>query len=144
MDNHQSISTKIFSNISKILDCRIKNTISCSAGQNFFTIIANGDIFSCSHFMNDPKYKIGNIFTNNIDCKNFIPISVDEIDDCKKCWAKYLCSGGCVAQKISMGKQNNTSKIDSECVLEKVEWELYLKLYYYAKQKKQITPKTND
>lgn len=55
----------------------------CSAGYNYYTITADGDIFSCTNLMNDKKYKIGDIYSNYLDKDLYTPISVDEINECK-------------------------------------------------------------
>ena len=124
----------LFKDLFSIFRFRIKKQIVCSAGQSYYTIISNGDIFSCSHFINDSKFKIGNINGGKIYKKDFIPLPLEEIKDCKLCWAKYLCLGGCPAQKLSMDKKINESFKIENCELEKICFEFYLKLYYFVTQ----------
>jgi uncharacterized protein len=113
---------------------RIKMKRACSAGIDYFTITANGDIYSCAHLMNNPKYRIGNISEGIFDKSKYIPVDVDDIEECEKCWIKYLCKGSCFAQKISVGKTNRQAKLPNECQLEKMLWEFYIKLYYHIMQ----------
>ena len=133
LKNNQPIYNKWFETIlSDTFRFRLKRQNACGAGINFFSIIANGDIFSCSHFINEPKCRIGNIEEGIINKSHMIPISIDEIEECAACWVKYLCQGGCLAQKISSGKSNITAHIPNSCALEKLKWNLFLKLYYYV------------
>jgi radical SAM protein with 4Fe4S-binding SPASM domain len=133
MQTDQPIYNKWFETIlSEVFRFRLKRQNACGAGVSFFTITANGDIFSCSHFLNNPKYRIGNISEGIIDKSHMVPIAVDEIGECAACWVKHLCRGGCLAQKISTGKSNVTALIPNACALEKLKWNLYIRLYYYV------------
>lgn len=131
VEKRETIYNKLFLDRITTLRFRINRSLSCSGGINYFTITANGDIYSCAHLMNNPEYKIGNIMKGIGDKSDYIAIPIDEIDECKGCWANKLCLGGCVSQKISMGRSNKCSKPSNECELEKLTWDLYLKLYYY-------------
>lgn len=134
MREKKRVFSKIIPNIINTLQYRIVQELPCSAGKSFFTITSNGDIYSCSHFMNDSSYCIGNISTGITKYDKYVPVEVDEIEECAKCWAKYLCNGGCMSQKISMGKSANTAKTPGECALEKIMWEFYIRMYYYVKE----------
>ncbi|MDR2835059.1 MAG: radical SAM protein [Bacteroidales bacterium] len=127
--NKEVIFNKWIENINKFR-FRVKQHLVCSAGLSFYTITADGTIFSCAHFMNDKKFAIGNILEGVIDKTDFIPIDIDNITDCSNCWVKYLCSGGCVSQKISAGLSNKSANSKNECKLEKLRWKFLLKLYY--------------
>lgn len=129
---------------------RENKRIACGAGRTYFTIMSSGDIFSCAHFMNQKERSIGNISNDRITPDLYKAIEVEKIEECSKCWARYLCLGHCPSQKISLGKCNDTASTQDECELEKVELELYIKLYYYSKTlapniyERKIENKTND
>ena len=65
--------------------------------------------------------------------KKHVHVDVEDILECKDCWVKYFCAGNCLAQKISTGKSNDTASISAGCELEKILFEFYIKLFYYAK-----------
>jgi len=115
---------------------RFRNRIgaACGAGRTYFTITANGNIFSCPHFMNDSQYIMGNIDNNVLENEKYISINVDDIQECQHCWAKYYCAGNCLAQKVSLGKSNKMASIGEACELEKILFEFYIKLFYFAKK----------
>lgn len=129
--NEKSLNV-FFNSIAEVLRFRINKSTICSAGINYHTIMANGDIYACAHLMNDEIYKIGNIYSGyneNIKC---FPVPIEQIQDCQSCWIKNICLGGCPAQKISSGKQNTTSMDSNNCELEKIKIKFYIKLYYHV------------
>ena len=133
MLKHQPIFNKKFYQTNMVLRFRENKRLPCAAGRTYFTITASGDIFSCAHFMNNKKHAIGHISNKNIHAESYRSINIETIEECSKCWAKYICLGHCPAQKISSGKKNNSAATVESCELEKILLELYIKLYYYSK-----------
>ena len=132
--NKENIYNKRLFDYLEALRYRTEIGVACGAGRSYFTITANGDIFTCPHFMNDLKYCIGNIEAGLSQNKKFTSVNVIDIQECKDCWAKFHCAGHCLAQKISTGKSNSTALIPELCKLEKITFEFYIKLFYYAKK----------
>ena len=126
----EPIYNRILAESVRALKYRVKSRTPCSAGINFFTVTADGDIFSCAHLMNDAAYRIGDIQEGLSDRSAYVPVNVDEIEDCKDCWVKYLCMGGCVSQKISTGRNNRRSYTEEQCRLSEITWEFYISMYY--------------
>ena len=117
----------------EILRYRQKKHICCGAGNSYFTVTADGDVFVCPIFMNNKEHAIGNIHEqiDNEKLSAYRSSSVDKMSECQDCWAKYLCNGGCIAQKIISGKRNDQSLPMGDCSLQKTIWEFYIRLYYY-------------
>lgn len=69
----------------------------CYAARSQCSITAKGDVFPCASFVGDEKYSIGNIYTGFDQEKRsqFWGRTVDQNDECKKCWVRYLCTGQC-------------------------------------------------
>ena len=120
----------------KTVKMRIKRDISCASGRTFFTLMSNGDIFTCSHYMNNPKYIVGNIFApmqfKEDKLSKLSPEKLYRHKSCTKCWARYLCLGGCTSQIIIAGGTNVSSYMGNECELMKIEFILYLKMFFHA------------
>lgn len=74
----------------------------CGAGSNFITVSENGDIYPCIGFVGMPGYRLGDVY-NGIDpglLERFryrMRSVVYEADDCRRCWARYICAGNCPA-----------------------------------------------
>ncbi|GEM_PF-1118909 len=133
IQNRENIYNKMFKTLSDILRYRKRRNVICGTGWNFFTITADGTIFPCAHLMNNPRYGIGNIHTNSFDkarWQELLPVAIEDIDECRDCWAKNLCMGGCVSEKISIGRKNNQALEEKECQLQQLIWEFNIKLYY--------------
>lgn len=83
--------------------CAIKRLRGCGSGNEYVAITPDGDIYPCHQFVGIPEFIMGNLedgtFDNSIKEK-FANTHVYAKDDCKKCWAKFYCSGGCNANNF--------------------------------------------
>ena len=101
--------------------CAIKRLRGCGCGNEYVAITPDGDIYPCHQFVGLEEYKMGNLDegTFNLDMKaEFAASHVYTKPECKKCWAKFYCSGGCNANNyIYAGDIHNAHKFS--CQLEK-------------------------
>ena len=101
--------------------CAIKRLRGCGCGNDYVAITPDGDIFPCHQFVGIDEYKMGNIDdgTFNYEMKaDFSKAHVYSKPECRKCWAKFYCSGGCNANNYQyMGDIRNAHKLS--CQLEK-------------------------
>ncbi|MBP5581713.1 MAG: thioether cross-link-forming SCIFF peptide maturase [Ruminococcus sp.] len=101
--------------------CAIKRLRGCGCGNDYVAITPDGDIFPCHQFVGIDEYKMGNIDegTFNREMKaDFAKAHVYSKPDCRECWAKFYCSGGCNANNYQyMGDIRSAHKIS--CQLEK-------------------------
>ncbi len=80
--------------------CAIKRLRGCGCGNEYIAITPDGDIYPCHQFVGVEEYKMGNLYDGsfNMEMKNdFARAHVYTKPECKKCWAKFYCSGGCNA-----------------------------------------------
>ena len=82
--------------------CAIKRISGCGAGTEYLAITPGGDIYPCHQFVGKEEFRLGSLFDEEnqfpkdiID--GFMKTDVTTKEDCKKCWAKFYCSGGCHA-----------------------------------------------
>ncbi|MBP5578894.1 MAG: thioether cross-link-forming SCIFF peptide maturase [Ruminococcus sp.] len=101
--------------------CAIKRLRGCGCGNDYVAITPDGDIFPCHQFVGIDEYKMGNIDegTFNQEMKaDFAKAHVYSKPDCRECWAKFYCSGGCNANNYQYtGDIRTAHKIS--CQLEK-------------------------
>ena len=101
--------------------CAIKRLRGCGCGNDYVAITPDGDIFPCHQFVGIDEYKMGNIDEGTFDQKmkaDFAKAHVYSKPDCRECWAKFYCSGGCNANNYQyMGDIRTAHKIS--CQLEK-------------------------
>ncbi len=80
--------------------CAIKRLRGCGCGNDYVAITPDGDIYPCHQFVGIEEFKMGNIDEGTFDTKMksyFSKTHVYTKPECKKCWAKFYCSGGCNA-----------------------------------------------
>ena len=80
--------------------CIAKRLKGCGAGYEYIAVTPEGDIYPCHQFVGTEEFKLGNLHQNTFDrqmSEKFSKISVNTKPECKACWAKYYCSGGCSA-----------------------------------------------
>jgi uncharacterized protein len=70
---------------------------SCGAGGGYFSVAADGDWYACHRAIGDKDYRLGSASALDSDRRlAFLrERHVHAKADCRVCWARYLCSGGC-------------------------------------------------
>ena len=80
--------------------CIYKRISGCGSGTEYMAVTPWGDLYPCHQFVGEENYKLGNIFTgvtNEALREEFRSCNAYSRPDCKDCWAKLYCSGGCAA-----------------------------------------------
>lgn len=80
--------------------CVAKRLAGCGAGHEYFAITAEGDIYPCHQFVGRPQYKMGTLETGVVRqdmVQKFRHTHVLTKPECRECWARFFCSGGCHA-----------------------------------------------
>ena len=80
--------------------CIYKRISGCGSGTEYMAVTPWGDLYPCHQFVGEEKYKLGDIYngvTNKEAQNEFASCNVYARPDCKDCWAKLYCSGGCAA-----------------------------------------------
>ena len=80
--------------------CAIKRLRGCGCGNEYVAVTPEGDIFPCHQFVGDDSWKMGNVLDGSFDRamkEDFSRYNIYSKKDCRNCWAKFYCSGGCNA-----------------------------------------------
>ncbi|MGN0823048.1 MAG: thioether cross-link-forming SCIFF peptide maturase, partial [Candidatus Gallimonas sp.] len=80
--------------------CLQKRVSACGAGNEYFSVVPNGDVYPCHQFAGDRKWRMGNVKEGKIDAdlrKLFAESCLFTREKCGDCFAKFICSGGCNA-----------------------------------------------
>lgn len=80
--------------------CIFKRISGCGSGTEYMAVTPWGDLYPCHQFVGEEKFKLGNVFDgvlNNNVREEFRSCNVYARPECKDCWAKLYCSGGCAA-----------------------------------------------
>ena len=80
--------------------CIYKRISGCGSGTEYMAVTPWGDLYPCHQFVGEEKFKLGDIW-NGVDNTQvqdeFASCNVYARPDCKDCWARLYCSGGCAA-----------------------------------------------
>ena len=80
--------------------CIYKRISGCGSGTEYMAVTPWGDLYPCHQFVGEEKFKLGDIWNgvNNTEIQSeFAACNVYARPECKDCWAKLYCSGGCAA-----------------------------------------------
>ena len=80
--------------------CIYKRISGCGSGTEYMAVTPWGDLYPCHQFVGDEKYLMGNVWdgvTRPELRDEFKLCNVYARPDCKDCWARLYCSGGCAA-----------------------------------------------
>ncbi len=80
--------------------CLSKRVSACGAGNEYFSVTPNGDLYPCHQFAGDAKFRMGSVFegiTREDTREQFASSCLFTRKKCENCFAKFICSGGCNA-----------------------------------------------
>lgn len=111
--------------------CIAKRLRGCGSGHEYMSITPEGDIYPCHQFVGMEEFKMGNVYDESMfkETQNrFMKSNVYTKEDCRKCWAKFYCSGGCAANAYQFnGDINIPYRIGCELEKKRVECALWIK-----------------
>ncbi|MBR2876559.1 MAG: thioether cross-link-forming SCIFF peptide maturase [Clostridia bacterium] len=112
--------------------CIYKRISGCGSGTEYVAVTPNGDIYPCHQFVGDSKYLLGNIYdgiTNTEVQNEFKLCNAYARPDCKDCWAKLYCSGGCAANSYhATGKITGVYEYGCELFKKRIECAVMMKV----------------
>ena len=105
--------------------CIYKRITGCGSGTEYMAVTPWGELFPCHQFVGDPKYSLGNIWdgvTNTAVQDEFRSCNAYARPECKNCWAKLYCSGGCAANAYhATGKISGIYEYGCELFKKRIE-----------------------
>ena len=113
--------------------CIYKRISGCGSGTEYMAVTPTGDLYPCHQFVGEEKFRLGDIYTGvqNTDIQNeFLNCNVYAREDCRDCWAKLYCSGGCAANAYhSTGKITGIYKYGCELFRKRMECAIMLAIH---------------
>ena len=80
--------------------CIYKRISGCGSGTEYMAVTPTGDLYPCHQFVGEERFKLGDIYTgvtNTAVQSEFAACNVYAHPECRDCWARLYCSGGCAA-----------------------------------------------
>ena len=80
--------------------CIYKRISGCGSGTEYMAVTPWGDLYPCHQFVGEERFKLGDIWTGVTNTEvqgEFAACNVYAHPECRDCWARLYCSGGCAA-----------------------------------------------
>lgn len=80
--------------------CVYKRVSGCGSGTEYMAVTPWGDLYPCHQFVGEEAFRLGDVWhgVTNPDAQNeFASCNVYAKPECRDCWARLWCSGGCAA-----------------------------------------------
>ena len=80
--------------------CIYKRISGCGSGTEYMAVTPWGDLYPCHQFVGEEKFKLGDVWkgVDNHEIQDeFHACNVYARPECRECWARLYCSGGCAA-----------------------------------------------
>lgn len=87
--------------------CLLKRLSGCGAGTEYLAVSPEGDLYPCHQFVGNKDFRIGNLsddLLSNNQRETFLKANIYEKEECRNCWARFYCSGGCHANAVNMNR----------------------------------------
>ncbi len=112
--------------------CIYKRITGCGSGTEYMAVTPWGELFPCHQFVGDPKYSLGDVWkgvTNKAAQDEFRSCNAYSRPECKDCWAKLYCSGGCAANSYhATGKISGVYEYGCDLFKKRIECAVMMKV----------------
>ena len=111
--------------------CVAKRLSGCGSGTEYLAVTPWGDLYPCHQFVGQEEFKMGTVeegVTRPQIADEFRSCSVYSKEKCRKCFAKFYCSGGCMANSHHFhGTIHDTYDVGCEMERKRVECAIMIK-----------------
>lgn len=101
----------------------------CEAGRASLIVDEEGNYYACQNMLPFRETAVGDI-SNGIDLLSlhqYQSKDLSALSVCQKCWARYLCGGGCEAERYF--PETNSGNFSQRCKLSQLEWNHFINAY---------------
>lgn len=111
--------------------CVAKRLSGCGSGTEYLAVTPWGDLYPCHQFVGQEEFLMGNVDDGIVKpeiADDFRSCNVYSKDKCRNCFAKFYCSGGCMANSYNFhGTIHDTYEIGCEMQRKRVECAIMMK-----------------
>ena len=110
--------------------CLSKRVSACGAGNEYFSVAPNGDLYPCHQFVGDEKFLMGNVregIARTDIREQFATSCLFTRKKCDGCFAKFICSGGCNANNYHYnGDINDPYEVTCGMMKKRIECAMHI------------------
>ena len=79
--------------------CIHKRAAGCGSGRDYLAVTPTGALYPCHQFVGEPEFCMGDVWqgVTRPDLREAFTCPLNDRPECRDCWAKYYCAGGCAA-----------------------------------------------
>lgn len=111
--------------------CVAKRLSGCGSGTEYLAVTPWGDLYPCHQFVGQEEFLMGNVdegVTRPDIAEEFRSCSVYSKEKCRDCFAKFYCSGGCMANSYKFHHTiHDTYDLSCEMERKRVECAIMIK-----------------
>lgn len=111
--------------------CIAKRLSGCGSGTEYLAVTPWGDLYPCHQFVGDEDFLMGNVddgITKPEIADEFRCCNVYSKEKCRNCFARFYCSGGCMANSYHFeGTLHDAYDIGCEMERKRVECAIMIK-----------------
>ena len=111
--------------------CVYKRLSGCGSGTEYLAVTPWGDLYPCHQFVGEEKFLMGNVFdgiTRTDIQEEFKCCNVYAKKECKDCFARFYCSGGCAANSYNFhGSITDVYEVGCKLQQKRVECAIMIK-----------------
>ncbi|MBR2414971.1 MAG: thioether cross-link-forming SCIFF peptide maturase [Clostridia bacterium] len=112
--------------------CIAKRISGCGVGVEYMAVTPTGELYPCHQFVSDERFLLGNVWDGVLHPEvldEFKHCNVYAHEECKDCFARLYCSGGCAANAFhSTGSIRGVYKLGCELHKKRIECAIMLKV----------------
>ena len=114
--------------------CVYKRLSGCGSGTEYLAVTPWGDLYPCHQFVGEEEFCLGNVDDGIVNTEmrdTFKLCNVYAKKECRDCFAKFYCSGGCAANAYHCHQDiNKPYEIGCELQRKRVECAIMLQAAY--------------
>lgn len=114
--------------------CVYKRLSGCGSGTEYLAVTPWGDLYPCHQFVGEEEFCLGNVDEGIVNPARRDPFKLCNVyakEECRDCFAKFYCSGGCAANAYHChGDINKPYEIGCELQRKRVECAIMLQAAY--------------
>ncbi len=110
--------------------CIYKRVSGCGSGTEYLAVTPTGDLYPCHQFVGEKAFRLGSLdegLTRPDIQEKFACTNVYTRDECRECWARLYCAGGCAANAWhATGDINGVYQAGCELFRKRMECAIWL------------------
>ncbi|MDR3314527.1 MAG: thioether cross-link-forming SCIFF peptide maturase [Oscillospiraceae bacterium] len=110
--------------------CLYKRVTGCGSGTQYLAVTPEGALYPCHQFVGEARFCMGDVWqgvTNHALRAEFGECDLYSRPECRECWARLYCSGGCAANAYhACGNINGIYPTGCELFRKRMECAIWL------------------